>query len=102
MSLPDRTGGKTPREWVPQIVTIREYGTPGKARYSHRARRQASPVAGTWVEPRGRTPAPQGAGVCASGNLREVIEMTDDDTGTTRRLWCTIHLITHEEEENDV
>ena len=50
----------------------------------------------TWVEPRGMTPAPQGAGVFASDDWREVIEMTDDDTGTIRARRYANHSITLE------
>ncbi len=46
------------------------------------------------------TPAPQGVGdfVCLA---KEVIEMTDDETGTTGTLlWHAGNLITFEEENN--
>jgi hypothetical protein len=44
------------------------------------------------------TPAPQGAGVFVSGGLEreEVIEMTDDDTGTTYVRERVKHSITLE------
>ena len=73
------------------------------ARYRHKARQRASvyPLTircRTWVEPRGITPAPQGAGVIVY--LKEVIEMTDDETGTTGTFWLVTSPITSEEEEN--
>jgi hypothetical protein len=36
------------------------------------------------------TPAPQGAGVFVSNDRKEVIEMTDDDTGTTGARDCVM------------
>jgi len=39
-------------------------------------------------------------GVCVSDDRKEVIEMTDDDTGTTCTLWYATHPITYEEENN--
>jgi len=36
------------------------------------------------------TPAPQGAGVFVSDDWKEVIEMADDDTGTTRARDCVM------------
>ncbi len=54
------------------------------------------------------TPAPQGAGVFAyieDENIpikREVIEMTDDETGTTGTFWHAENPITFIEEENNV
>ena len=40
------------------------------------------------------TPAPQGVGVFAFYGWREVIEMTDDDTDTTRMRYCVNRSIT--------
>ena len=96
----DRTVGKTPREWAPQIAVMREYGAPAKARYRLRVRQHLLPNLGgtTW-----ETPAPQGVGVCASISLygwKEVIEMTDDDTGTGCVSKDAVYSITCEEENN--